>query len=481
MEQPAITADSDAQRQADAWGRQATLMARRGDWFAAAPAFQRVIDLRPADPRGWEGLARARLALQDLDATRGLAADMQTRFPDRAFPWLLAGHLHKAHGEAAVAMDAYRKALQREPGHGEALFGLVELQVPAPDEPLAQQVMKVAEDDGVAIADRINAGFGAGRILDRAGQYEDAFRLFRRANELAREDLARQDISYQPEQREQEIQRRIALYPASTVTTTLPPLPIDLTPIFVIGMPRSGTTLIEQILASHPDIEAAGELTAAHECEDRFLSARQQAGRSGPVDVSDRQDSAFLEDAREQYIEALFERGLDGPWIVDKMPANFELAGFLRLLFPDAPILHSIRDPRATGFSLYSANFGGHDPYYHDLGHLAHYYRQYQRIMTHWQSVLTKGVINVSYELLVADPARQIPELLAVMGLPPHHDCLEFHRTQRPVLTASHAQVRQPVYRSAVDHWRHYQPWLEPLVTLQSSSTGARIFTNGCS
>ncbi len=466
MEHPMMTADAGTQREADAWGRQATLLARRGDWLSAAQAFQRVIDLTPDDQRGWEGLARMRLALQDLEATRRLAVDMQTRFSDRAFPWLLAGHLHKAYGETTAAVNAYRKTLQREPSHGEALFGLVELQVPAQDDPLARQAMEVAGDRGAAIADRINAGFAAGRILDRAGQHEEAFRQFHRANELAREDLARQGITYQPERREQEVERQIARYPAASFENRLPRLPINLIPIFVIGMPRSGTTLIEQILASHPDIEAAGELTAAHECENRFLSARKQAGRSGPVDASNREDASLLEDAREQYIDALFERGLDGPWIVDKMPANFELAGFLRLLFPDAPILHSTRDPRATGFSLYSANFGGHQPYYHDLEHLAHYYRQYQRITHHWRSVLPDGLINVNYELLVTDPDKRIPELLALAGLPPHNGCLEFHRTQRPVLTASHAQVRQPVYRSAVDHWRHYESWIEPLLTL---------------
>lgn len=450
------------------WGRLATQHARRGDWLNATRAFERVIELSPGDRRGWEGLARARFALQDLEATRRLTTDMQARFPDSAFPYLLAGHLHKAHGETDAAIRSYHEAIQREPGNGEALFGLIELQIPAQDDPLTRQAMNVAADSHAAAADRINAGFAAGRILDRTGQYEEAFNQFRQANDLAREDLSRQDIVYHPGQREQEIDHRIARYPASSFKTRLPPLPIDLTPVFVVGMPRSGTTLIEQILASHPDVEAAGELTTAHECENRFLAARQEAGRSGPVDPADPEDASLLEDAREQYIDALFERGLDGPVIVDKMPANFELAGFLHLLFPDAPILHSVRDPRATGFSLYSANFGGHDPYYHNLDHLAHYHRQYQRVMKHWKSVMPAAMTDVIYEQLVTNPEEQIPALLNAAGLPPHEDCLAFHRTRRPVLTASHAQVRQPVYRSAIDHWQHYKPWLGPLLTLDN-------------
>ncbi|MGM0632940.1 MAG: tetratricopeptide repeat-containing sulfotransferase family protein [Pseudomonadota bacterium] len=457
---------SDGSRDADVWGRQATLLARRGDWDNAARAFERVIALAPEDRRGWEGLARARFAQQDLENGRRLAGEMQARFPDSAFPYLLAGHLHKAYGETDAAIKAYRAALEREPGNGEALFGLVELAVPEPHDPLARQAVETADDDNAAVADRINAGFAAGRILDRAGQYEEAFTRFRHTNDLARRDLARQDIVYRPEQREQAIDRRIRRYPASSFETQLPPLPIDLTPIFVIGMPRSGTTLIEQILASHPEVEAAGELTAAHECESRFLEARKKAGLGGPVNPANTEEARLLEDAREQYVDALFERDLDGPWIVDKMPANFELAGFLRLLFPDAPILHSARDPRATGFSLYSANFGGHEPYYHNLDHLAHYYQQYRRIMAHWQTTLPGTLTDVIYEELVTNPEARIPALLEAAGLPPHDECLDFHLTKRPVLTASHAQVRQPVYRAAIDHWKHYEPWLGPLVTL---------------
>ena len=462
----------------EATGRHATRLARRGDWSGAVHAFEQLTRQTPEDRRGWEGLARARLALQDLAEASRLADDMQVRFPDWAYPCLLAAHLHKAHGDSNAAVRQYREALRRQPGNGEALFGLVELHVPDTEEPLARQALQIAANDSAAVADQVNAGFAAGRILDRAGQFEQAFAQFRHANELALEDQSRQGIVYRPTEREAQITQRIALYTASAFNSRLPGLPIDLTPIFVVGMPRSGTTLIEQILASHPEVQAAGELTTAHECENRFLSARKKAGLSGPVDPSDSREASLLEDAREQYIDALFEHDLDGPFVVDKMPANFELVGFLRLLFPDSPILHSVRDPRATCWSLYCANFGGHDPYYHKLEHLAHYYEQYRRIMNHWQCILPAPPLDVRYEELVAEPEQRIPALLRAAGLEPHENCLDFHRTERPVLTASHAQVRQPVYRSAVDHWRHYEAWLDPLTGPES--TGANISTSGC-
>ncbi|MEX1198767.1 MAG: sulfotransferase [Pseudohongiellaceae bacterium] len=465
-----MTDDRNIPGDVDALGAQATRMAHRGDWSGAAHAFTQLTRLAaPDDRRGWEGLARARFALQDLTEAQRLAEDMQRRFPGWAYPHLLAGHLHKALGETEAALGEYKEALRCQPDNGEALFGLVELRVPDPDDATAQQTLQVADDESASIADRINASFAAGRILDRAGQFEQAFAQFRQGNDLTREERERQGIIYRPGQREEEIRRRIARYPASSFHTRLSPLPIDLTPIFVVGMPRSGTTLIEQILASHPEVEAAGELITAHECENRFLSAREKAGRTGPVNPADPGDASLLEDAREQYVDALFEHDLDGPFVVDKMPANFELTGFLRLLFPEAPILHSARDPRATSFSLFSANFGGHDPYYNDLEHLAHYYQQYRRIMSHWRTVVPDPLTDVTYEDLVGNPEKEIPSLLRAAGLEPHENCLDFHRTERPVLTASHAQVRRPVYRSAVDHWRHYETWLGPILRLRDS------------
>jgi hypothetical protein len=162
-------------------------------------------------------------------------------------------------------------------------------------------------------------------------------------------------------------------------------------------------------------------------------------------------------------VEKLFERDLDGPWVVDKLPGNFAIAGFLRLMFPESPIVHSVRDPRATCFSLYCANFNVHEPWYHDLADLAHYHGQYRRLMSHWHKVIPAPFVDVVYEQLVSDPQSGIPALLQAIGLPFDPACLEFHRYQRPILTASHAEVRRPIYTSAINHWQRYAEWLGPV------------------
>lgn len=445
--------------------RLGSLYARQGEWESSARQYQRAIELTPDDLAAYHGLVQARFALQDLSSVEELVGELKVRFPDAALTYLLAGHLNKATGDTSAARTSYARALEIEPTLGEAIFGIVDLGL-STDDKLKTQAESLASRDDLSAADAINAGFAHARILDQAGEYAEAFKHFQRSNKVALDDLAKHGITYEPERIEQRVDQTLEDHPAGSFKTLLDPLPIDLLPIFVVGLPRSGTTLLEQILAAHPDVQAGGELIIARECEQRFRDQRREAGRTGPVDPSNETDAGMLEEARERYVDAIFERDLDGPWIVDKLPANFEIAGFLRLMFPNAPIIHSVRDARATGFSLYTANFGAHEPYYHSLEHLAHYCRQYQRLMEHWRKVVPGPFVDIRYEDLVRDPDNQIPALLQSVGLSPHPDCLAFYDHRRPILTASHAQVRRPVYTSAIEHWRHYEPWLGPLMEL---------------
>ena len=447
-------------------GVRATSLTRHGDWPAAERLFLQMLQIQTQDQKAWEGLVRARFARQDLDAAEQTAGEMQSRFPDSSQAILLQAHIQKARGNTDSAITGYLTVLDQDTQNGEALFNLIELRTPPPDAALAVRAQELANNTQAAVGDRINAGFAAGKILDRAGEYERAFGHFHQANDLARKDLAERGIRYDRGRRELEVSRLQEHYPAPPAASPLPELPLDLIPVFVLGLPRSGTTLVEQILASHPEVEALGELTAAHDCERQFRREREAAGGHGRVDPGESTDRQLLEAAREQYLDALFARNPEALYVVDKMPANFELIGFLRLLFPDSPIVHTLRQPQATLFSLYTANFGGHDPYFLDLDDLVHYHQQYQRIMAHWKKGDGSSVTELHYEAMVVNPEQEIPALLEAVGLEFHPDCLRFHETRRPVLTASHHQVRQPMYRSAVDHWRHYAAWLSAFETL---------------
>ena len=459
----AACAGSESDDTVHLWTRLGAVRAWLGDVDASAAAYERAVRVEPENFWAQQGLARARLALQDLEGAGRSAKELERRFPEAAFAHLFAGHLHKALGDTPAACESYRRALERDGTLGEALYNLVDLAPPEPDDAIAARAAELTSRDDLAVADRVNAGFANARILDRAGRYAEAFDYVRRANDLAREDLAHRGIEYLPSSVEARITRTIAEYPPQSFCSTLDPLSTDLALVFVIGLPRSGTTLIEQILASHSDVQAGGELVFARECEHHFRERRTAAGRTGPVDPANPEDAELLEAARERYIDSLFERDFDGPWIVDKLPANFEIAGFLRLMFPDARLIHSRRDPRATCFSLYWANFGAHEPWYHDRGHLAHYYGQYRRLMAYWHRVIPAPFIEVVYEDLVRDPKAQIPALLEAIGLPFDSACLKYYNHERPILTASHAQVRQPMYTGAIDQWRRYSELLGPL------------------
>lgn len=445
------------------WIRLGTIRASQGDPAAAVSAYEQAVLAAPDNFAASYGIARSRFENQDLDGARSGIEDLQHRFPEMAHAHLLAGHVYNAFGDAVAAGRAYRRALQLEPDLGEALYNLVETDPPAPGDTTTAHAIDVATRDDVRAADRINARFALARIYDRAGRYGEAFENAECANRLARADLAARHIRYRPEETEQRMARTIAEYPASTFRKAIDRLPVELTPIFVIGLPRSGTTLLEQIITSHGAVQAAGERVFAARCEREFREARKAAGRGGPVDPAHDIDAELLKAARESYIEDLFESGLEGPWIVDKLPANFEIAGFLRSIFPAAPIVHSVRDPRATCFSLYWSNFAAHEPWYHDLGHLAHYCRQYQRLMSHWRNVIPGPFVEPVYEELVRDPRARIAGLLREIGLEFDHACTTFHEQDRPILTASHAQVRRPMNTSSIDRWRHYAEWLGPI------------------
>ncbi|MDA0707109.1 MAG: sulfotransferase [Proteobacteria bacterium] len=465
-----ISQDASPAETARLWARLGAVRAWRGDPVHALAAYERAAEIAPDDAESLQGIARTQFALQDLDAAHRSARLLERKFPDSAFSHLFAGHVHKAMGDAPAAAHKYVRALECDALSGEALYNLVDLEIPPPDSNTAARAAYMAACDDLPAADRINANFARARILDAAGQYAEAFEALQCANDTARLELAGRGIRYLPQRVEEAVALTIADYDESSFGSRLDPLPIDIRPIFITGLPRSGTTLIEQVLASHSEVQAAGEVIFARECEYLFRQRREAAGRSGPIDPDEPADAELLEFAREQYIERLFERGLDARWIVDKLPANFEIAGFLRLAFPQSPILHTVRDPRANCFSLYCANFSSHEPWYHDLDDLAHYHRQYSRLAAHWQRVISPPLVNVVYEELVRDPQNRIPMLLSAIGLSFDPACLEFYRHRRPIFTASHSQARRPVYTGAIDHWKNYGNRLGPLLELSEES-----------
>ncbi|MEQ9395650.1 tetratricopeptide repeat-containing sulfotransferase family protein [Haliea sp.] len=420
-------------------------------------ALQQEASRQPHDPAIHERLARILLAEQDLAALSALQVLLDDRFAGHPFTHLVAGHASKARGDVDAALRRYRRALSLQPDSGEALYNLVDLDDTRVSEAEQRHIAELTGRRELPAADRINIHFARARLLERSGAADAAFSHYRAANDLARATLAEHGIRHDAEAAERQLEADLGNWQPGVFEAPLPPSGIDLTPVFVIGLPRSGTTLVEQILASHPQACAGGELTLGPEVEH---ACRQRLGL-GPGDplpaAADSRLRAELERARERYLDGLFERGLDARWVVDKLPANARIAGFLRLLFPGAPIVHCRRDPRALAWSLYTANFAAHEAWYHDLDAMAGVFRRHNRLLAHWRVVLPPPFTEITYEALVRAPGSRIPELLAACEIPFDPAVLKPEALERPVFTASHAQVRQAIHSNAIARWRPHE------------------------
>lgn len=455
------------------WVRFGEVEGALGRWDSAEAAYLNATGHAPELAECWQGLALAHLGAQRADAAGGVRDRLLRQFPDSAGTHVIDGHLLKAAGRTSAAIDAYRRAIALDPTSCSAIYNLVDVQPSGIDDPLCVHIQALLLRDGLDIADRANLEFAVARIFDHADVWETAFDHYQRANILAREALARRGIVYDPAAAEPAAMERMLRYGNARSAGNRPVAAMGTTPIFITGLPRSGTTLVERILGRHSRVAEGGELTLARECEAMFVRRRKAMGMDDPVDPARPADAALLDEARDHYLAGLAGRGLGAAYVTDKLPANFEIVGFLRLLFPQAPILHVGRHPMATCWSLFTANFGPHLPYHHSITHLAHYVGLHARLVRHWRDTVQPGMVEVSYEALVTSPEPQIRRLLDAVGLDWDAACMAPEQGAPPVLTASHGQVRVPVNTASVGRWKHYARWLQPLAELLGEDAGA--------
>jgi len=299
--------------------------------------------------------------------------------------------------------------------------------------------------------------FTLGQLLDGLGRYDRAFEHYAAGNALRPTD-------YDPEMFAAKIDQIIAFFSAERLASLpraeqRPGLPWDM-PVFIVGMPRSGTSLVEQILSCHPRVHAAGEIrNVLRLSRDLGLDFRDAEPESGTPTL----DGARLTAAAEMHLQNLGARAEGAIRVTDKMPYNFLNLGLIALLLPEAKVIHCRRTPLDCCLSCYFQDFVRGNLQTFDLRHLGHYYRHYQRLMDHWRDVLDLSILDVSYESHVEDPEGTCREILAFLGLDWEPACLQFHESKRHVRTASHDQVTKPIYRSSVARWKNYESHVAPL------------------
>ncbi len=302
---------------------------------------------------------------------------------------------------------------------------------------------------------RMNLHFALGRLCDEAGDADRAFEHFARGNAMkpAHFDHLLMDRHYDA---------LIHEYRAEFMRTAPRAMRRSVRPIFIVGMPRSGTSLVEQILASHPDVAGGGELLDIGQL---VLELPKIMGTEAPhPEGLKRLEIRHLDEIADRYLRRLDEISAAALRVTDKMPHNFQYLGLIALAFPDARIIHCVRHPLDTCLSCYIQNFGARHDYAYRLEDMAVHYRQYQRLMCHWQGVVDIPILDVSYEALVTNPEQESRRLIDFAGLPWDASCLQFHESKRFVATASYDQVRRPIYRDAVERWRRYERHLGPLL-----------------
>jgi tetratricopeptide (TPR) repeat protein len=360
-------------------------------------------------------------------------------------------------GDLAGAAEQARQALAASPAMAKAwlLLSQVKRQRETDAELAAMDAAPAAAPQG-SLA-RMQFAFGLGKAHDDLKAYEKAFDYFAEGNAIRRAGIA-----YDGDKTRAEFAAMKATFTrdffASHPTSEIQ----DDRPIFVVGMPRSGTTLIEQIIASHPQVYGAGELTILKTAVGKGFPLDMKGGF--PAGIADMPIKTFA-DAGHDYLDMLAKRYPEYRHVTDKMPGNFLLIGFLHMMLPKAKIVHCARNPVATCLSIFKSHFRGDGHLYgYDLAELADFHNLYVDMMRHWHEVVPGVVHDVRYEDFVADQEGQSRALMEYLGLPWDDKVLAFHEADRPVRTASAAQVRQPMYKGSVDLWKRYGDRLEPLL-----------------
>ncbi len=413
----ALSADPEY---ADAHNNLAVALLTLGRIDEAAPHFERALVLKPAS----------------ADAHNNLGN------------WLAE------QGKLDQALKHFERAIAIRPDYAEAHFNRAEIKTFQPGDPELAALERLATRNDLPASSVPYIHFALGKALEDSGDYPRAFEHLRKGNEARR-----RQIEYEEASAARIFERTAAVFSSGLFERFRgvgDPSPV---PIFVLGMPRSGSTLVEQILASHPQVHAAGELTDLDQALYGVLGGLQYPECAPSL------DGATLRRIGEAYVTRISAVANNKTRIVDKLPGNFLNIGLIHLVLPHARIVHTMRDPMDTCVSCYSKLFSASQHYSYDLGELGRHYCRYRQMMAHWRSVLPPGsILDVSYEDVVDDLEGQARRLIDYCGLAWDDRCIDFHRADRPVQTASAAQARRPLFRSSLQRWRKYEPSLGPLL-----------------
>jgi tetratricopeptide (TPR) repeat protein len=437
----------------------AIVLNRQAKQKEALPQVERLLAKDPRNP-GYLNLKAAILAnLGDSADSIKIYEAALAEHPRQPKVWMSYGHCLKTAGRQEDSVAAYRRAIAMEPTLGEAYWSLANLKTFRFSESDRHAIIKALERTVLTDDDRLHFEFALGKALEDAESYEESFAHYAKGNAIRRKIHP-----YSADQETRFVSRCKAQYTAEFFEKRQSAGAQSAAPIFIVGLPRSGSTLLEQILASHSLVEGTMELP------DLPQIARDLAGRhEGEHEAPFFEAVAALEPAEiaalgERYLESTrVYRKTGAPFFIDKMPNNWLYVGLILLILPNARIIDARRHPLGCCFSAFKQQFARGQSFSYDLADLGRYYRDYVDLMAHVDRVLPGRVHRVFYESMIEDTEAQVRRLLEYCALPFEERCLRFYENERAVRTASSEQVRRPIFREGMDRWRHYEPWLGPL------------------
>jgi tetratricopeptide (TPR) repeat protein len=370
------------------------------------------------------------------------------------------GHVLKAVGRYDEAVSAYNQCIHQRPDLGESYWSLANLKTYRFDDSAVAEMERRASAGGLTAQSEVNFLFALGKAYEDRKDYDQAWSFYRAGNTKQRGEVA-----YDPVQTEATNDRLIEVFSAGFLQSRLGVGHPDPAPIFIVGLPRSGSTLLEQILSSHSQVEGTSELPYVGRVT-HWLNRNRAQGVNYPEAVRELDPRDFERLGQDYLAYAQMHRRSGAPRFIDKMPNNFPSIGLLSLILPNARIIDARRHPLDACVSCYRQLFAKGQSFTYDLTEIGEYYLQYQRMMDHWAEVLPGRVLTVQYEEVVSDFESQVRRLLEFCGLGWEEACLRFYESDRPVRTPSSEQVRQPIYDRSIGHWRHYERHLDELLTV---------------
>ncbi|MFT4823031.1 MAG: tetratricopeptide (TPR) repeat protein [Halioglobus sp.] len=432
---------------------------RKSQKFAQAlSAAENLHKEQPKNPQLMSLYAIEKMQMGDFEGALDLFDSVLEVLPGDAVTLTSRGHALKTRGSQKQAIASYRAAISSSPWHGEAYYALSNLKTYRFSAEEIKEMLALEQREELGPAGKVHMAFALGKALEDEQDYTRAFEYYAQGNRLKR-----QQSNYDADKMSEELMAQRRYFTREVLDSRAHAGFVAPDPIFIVGLPRAGSTLLEQILSSHSQVDGTLELPNILSIAQKLRrQGRDSDGKAYPELLQDFSDEQ-LQSLGQQYIEDTRVHRRGATFFIDKMPNNFRHIGLIKLILPNAKIIDARRHPMACCFSGFKQLFAEGQEFSYDLIDYGRYYNDYLELMDHWDTASPNSVLRVNYENVVSDLESQVTRILKYCGLPFEPECLDYYNTERAVRTASSEQVRQPIYQESVEQWAHFKPFLTVL------------------